>query len=84
MAVCAACEKTIRRNAYCWTITWDRPEGYAKKKFSASFHNKPGCIREMTERMDSYAWEQQMVAGIKASGITFDYGDLEPYDPRKG
>ena len=84
MPVCAACEKPMRRNAYCWTITWDRPEGYAKKKFSVSFHNKPTCIGEMTERMDIYAWEQRMVAGIKASGVNFDYDLVEPYDPREG
>ena len=80
MMSCAVCEEPMRRNAYRWTIMWDRPEGYAKKKFSVSFHNKPRCIREMTERMDTYAWEQQMVAGIEASGITFDYSDLEPYE----
>lgn len=73
MIVCTACEKPMRRNAYCWSIGWDRPEGYAKKKFEVSFHNTPKCIGTMIDRLHEYAWEQSMAAVIESSGIGFDY-----------
>jgi hypothetical protein len=77
---CAACGGRMKRNAYHWSITWDRQEGYAKKRFSVSFHNKPECIRAMTERMDAYAWDQQTAAVLEDAGIDFGYGNLVEYE----
>lgn len=83
MIVCAACDKPMKRNAYCWSISWDRPEGYAKKKFSVSFHNKPSCVSEMMMRMDGYIFDQRMSAAFE--NVDWDEQDeLIVYTEQKG
>lgn len=68
MRQCAACEKKIKRNAYSWQITYDRPEGYSKKRFSVRFHNDPKCIAIMAERLDGWSWELGMSQKLEAIG----------------
>ena len=76
MVICAACEKSIKRNAYSWTMGWSTAKGYGgpgKKAFEVRFHNKPECISVMTERMEGYAFDQRMASAFE--GIDWGFGD---------
>lgn len=78
MVICAACEKTIRRNTYSWSMGWSRTfptfGGEGKKAFEVRFHNDPKCMTMMTQRMEIYAWDQKMAKAIDAS---YDERDSE-------
>jgi ribosomal protein L37E len=67
--VCAACDKSIRRNVYSWTIGWSVARDYGgsgKQAFEVRFHNDPSCVGTMLQRMEDYNWERRMASMLEA------------------